>query len=107
MLDPVGTFCARGRASSHAVRTDSEDDGLQVTEMLAYTIRRLLQFIPTIVAISLIMFFLLNVLPGDAALMSGGLRQQTDPKVMEHMRKEWGLDKPLHLRYLVYIKGLA
>ena len=53
--------------------------------MLAYAIRRFLQFIPTIVAISLIMFFLLNVLPGDAALMSGGMRQQTDAKVMEHM----------------------
>jgi len=74
--------------------------------MLAYAIRRLLQFIPTIFAISLIMFFLLNVLPGDAALMSGGMRQQADAKAMEHMRKEWGLDKPLHVRYLLYMKDL-
>ena len=74
--------------------------------MLAYAIRRLLQFIPTIVAVTLILFVLLNVLPGNAALMAGD-KQQLDPKVIETLKKEWGLDKPLHLRYLVYIKDLA
>ena len=40
--------------------------------MFAYAIRRLLQFIPTILVITLIIFMLLNVLPGNAALMSAG-----------------------------------
>ena len=44
--------------------------------MLAYAVRRLLQFIPTILAISLIMFFLLNVLPGNAALMAAGAQDR-------------------------------
>jgi ABC-type dipeptide/oligopeptide/nickel transport system permease component len=75
--------------------------------MFVYTIRRLFQFIPTIIVISMIMFLLLNVLPGDAALIAGGLRgEQVSPKAIELMRKEWGLDKPIYIRYLVYMRDL-
>ena len=74
--------------------------------MLAYTVRRLLQFIPTIIGISLIMFCLLNVLPGNAALMAGGKRELA-PELIEQMKKDWGLDKPLYVRYLTYMKDLA
>jgi peptide/nickel transport system permease protein len=73
--------------------------------MFAYTIRRLLHFIPTILAVSLIMFLLLNVLPGNAALMAGG-KKQLDPELIEKLKREWGLDKPLHIRYLTYLKDL-
>ena len=75
--------------------------------MFAYAIRRLLYFIPTLLAITMILFLLLNVLPGDAALMAGGDRREVDPQTMERMKKEWGLDKPLHARYLTYLNGLA
>lgn len=75
--------------------------------MLAYALRRLLQFIPTIFVITLIMFMLLNVLPGDATLMAGGLRKEVDAKVMETMRRQFGLDKPLYQRYLLYVKDLV
>jgi ABC-type dipeptide/oligopeptide/nickel transport system permease component len=75
--------------------------------MFAYTIRRLFHFIPTIVIISLIMFLLMNVLPGDAALTSGGEREDVDPKLVEQLRKEWGLDKPIHIRYFIYMKDLV
>lgn len=74
--------------------------------MLAYAVRRILQFIPTIIGISLIMFLLLNVLPGNAALMAGGKRQLA-PELIERMKKNWGLDKPLYQRYLIYMKDLA
>jgi ABC-type dipeptide/oligopeptide/nickel transport system permease component len=76
--------------------------------MFAYFLRRLLQFIPTILAISLIMFFLLNVLPGNAALMSAGVQDRgLDAKYVEQMMKRWDLDKPLHVRYLIYVRNLA
>lgn len=74
--------------------------------MFAYAIRRLLHFIPTVLAVSLIMFLLLNVLPGNAALMAGD-KQQLRPELMEKLKKEWGLDQPLHIRYLSYLQGLA
>jgi ABC-type dipeptide/oligopeptide/nickel transport system permease component len=76
--------------------------------MLRYALRRLLQFIPTTLAITLILFLLLNVLPGNAALMaSGTLDRDVDPIYIENMKKQWGLDKPLHIRYLTYIGGLV
>ena len=76
--------------------------------MLAYAVRRLLQFIPTILVISLIMFFLLNVLPGNAALMSAGVQDRgLDAKYVEQMMKRWDLDKPLYVRYLLYVRNLA
>lgn len=76
--------------------------------MLIFTLRRLLQFVPTILVISLIMFLLLNVLPGNAALMAAGSQEQgIDSKFIEQMKKQWDLDKPLHIRYLIYLKNLA
>ena len=74
--------------------------------MFAYAVRRILQFIPTLLAITVIMFLLLSVLPGNAALMALDNRRAKDPKVIEAMTKKWGLDKPLHVRYLQYMKGL-
>lgn len=75
--------------------------------MTAFILRRLLQFIPTVICISFIMFVLLNVLPGNAALMSGGSGKDIlDPEVIERLEKKWGLDKPFHIRYLRYMSGL-
>ncbi len=76
--------------------------------MLAYALRRLLQFVPTILVISLIMFLLLNVLPGNAALVAAGPQDRgMDAQFVEQMVKQWNLDKPLHTRYLIYLKNLA
>ncbi len=75
--------------------------------MYAFIIRRLLQFIPTVLTITLIMFILLNILPGNAALMALDQRQAADPEYVRKLKIEMGLDKPIHIRYLNYIKNLA
>ncbi len=55
--------------------------------MVCSTVRRLLRFIPTILAISLIMFGLLNVLPGNAALMAAGAQERgLAPQTIRQMR---------------------
>jgi peptide/nickel transport system permease protein len=60
--------------------------------MFAYAIRRLIQFIPTMLGISLILFLLLNVLPGNAALMAGGSQDRDiDPQYVERMKKRMGI----------------
>ncbi len=73
--------------------------------MAAFFIRRVLQFFPTVIGTSFIIFVLLNVLPGSAALMSGG-KEILSPEVIERLEKKWGLDKPFHIRYLSYMAGL-
>jgi len=76
--------------------------------MLAYAVRRLLQFIPTILVITLIIFLLLNVLPGNAALMAAGEQDRNiDAHYIEMMKKDWGLDKPVWLRYVIYVRDMA
>ena len=75
--------------------------------MYAFIFRRLLQFIPTILVITLIMFVLLNILPGNAALMALDERQAADPTYVKKLKIEMGLDKPVYIRYLKYIKNLA
>ena len=64
--------------------------------MFAYAVRRILQFIPTILAVAFIIFMLLNVLPGNAALMAAGEQDHNiDIHYIEQMKKDWGLDKPV------------
>ncbi len=75
--------------------------------MHMYALKRILQFIPTIFCITLIMFLLLNVLPGSAAYLAVDQRKAPDPELIAQLEKEWGLDKPVHIRYLNYLKGLA
>lgn len=75
--------------------------------MHMYALKRVLQFIPTIFFITLIMFVLLNILPGSAAYLAVDQRKAPDPRLIAQLEKEWGLDKPVHIRYLAYLKGLA
>ncbi len=76
--------------------------------MFAYAVRRILQFIPTILAVTFIIFLLLNVLPGNAALMAAGEQDHNiDAHYIEQMKKDWGLDKPVWLRFVIYVKDLS
>ncbi|NNF99109.1 MAG: ABC transporter permease [Desulfobacteraceae bacterium] len=74
--------------------------------MISYVLRRLIQFVPTIFGVTLIVFFLLNVLPGNAAMMAGG-KNRIPPAAQKLMIKKWGLDQPVYARYFKYIKGLC
>ncbi len=74
--------------------------------MFVFTIRRLLQFIPTIMGITLIIFVLLNMIPGNAALSTAG-RLELSPEVVEQLKKDLELDKPAYVRYFNYVSRLA
>ncbi len=75
--------------------------------MFTFFIRRILQFIPTVLVVSFIIFILLNVMPGDAALLSGNPRGGVDPRVVAELRAKWGLDDPLYIRYFRYLDNLV
>ncbi len=49
---------------------------------------------------------MLNILPGDAALLAGDPRAAQNPEIMDAMRARWGLDQPIHIRYATYITNL-
>src|ERR1700716_4159782 len=76
--------------------------------MLAFGTRRTLQTFPTIVAVALVVFVLFSVIPGSIATSMGDDgRTPIDAAVAERMRKELGLDDPIHVRFANYIVKLA
>ena len=69
--------------------------------MVPYTIRRLLLAIPTLVFISLILFLLLDLAPGDPTAQ---LPLTIPPDVKEKIRLSLGLGEPIHIRYLLWLQ---
>ncbi len=69
--------------------------------MLTYVIRRVLISIPTIVFISIVVFGLQLLLPGDPALALAG--EERDPQVIAELRRMYHLDEPVWKQYLIWI----
>lgn len=76
--------------------------------MLSFTIRRILQMIPTILAVALLIFVIFSIVPGSFAssLMSDG-RGGADEQMLARINEEFGLDKPVYKRFFDYIVGLV
>ena len=72
--------------------------------MKRYLVKRVLLALGILFSISLITFFILNILPGDAvALMLG---DTADPNTIEVVRHNLGMDKPLPQQYIEWIAGV-
>jgi len=73
--------------------------------MFAYFIRRLVTLVPTLVFVSMLIFGLQQLLPGDPALILAG--EDADPSVIAHLREKLNLDKPLPVRYAIWVSGVV
>jgi peptide/nickel transport system permease protein len=72
--------------------------------MIAFTLRRLVAIVPILWGISLIIFVLMSIVPGDPIAGLIDPRQGTfDPKAAEELRRQWGLDRPKHEQYLLFL----
>ena len=72
--------------------------------MLSYIIRRLLQAIPMLVILSILLFALVNLAPGGP-LAGHGRTRRINPEKTEQLKRQFGLDKPLPMQYLVWLVG--
>ncbi len=73
--------------------------------MLQYVIKRLLSTIPVLIGISLLLFFMLRMLPGDPAqVLAGQMASQEDIQLIRH---QLGLDRPIHVQYAFFLGRLA
>ena len=79
----------------------------RTSKILRYVSRRLLQGIPIILAIIVLNFFLLNLAEGDAVDVLAGEAGSATPEYMEQLRAKFGLDKPLPVQLLVYLKNVV
>ena len=73
--------------------------------MLQYVVKRLLSTIPVLFGISLLLFFMLRMLPGDPAQVLAG--QMATPEEIENIRHQLGLDRPIHVQYAFFLSRLA
>ncbi|MDK3073505.1 ABC transporter permease [Sedimentitalea sp. JM2-8] len=69
--------------------------------MLAFLARRVLIAIPTIILISVFVFALQKLLPGDPLLVLAG--EERDPEVLEFLREKYRLNDPIPVQYLAWI----
>jgi peptide/nickel transport system permease protein len=88
--------------------------------MTGYLLKRLLLMVPTFIGITLIGFLIMRLAPGDPAELraAGGLgaaagggisveKRGSVDEAIAQWRAQYGLDKPLHVQYLVWLKNIA
>jgi peptide/nickel transport system permease protein len=73
--------------------------------MLTYVVRRIATIVPTLVFVSILIFGLQQLLPGDPARVLAG--EERDPAVIAHLRETLHLDKPLPVRYFYWLRGVV
>ena len=72
--------------------------------MLGFLARRLGTVVPTLVLVSMLIFGLQQLLPGDPAKILAG--EEQDPTVIAYLQKKLHLDEPLPVRYAYWIGGV-
>ena len=78
--------------------------------MKAYLLRRLIQFIPVLIGVSLLIFILMRIVPGDVALnilLGPDGEGDVDPIVLAQLRDELGLTRPIYEQYLDWMRGVV
>ena len=88
--------------------------------MLKYTLHRLLLMIPTLFGITVLCFVIINLAPGSPmdqkiAQMrfgggggsgAGGHTTGVSNEIIEALKKQYGFDKPMHVRYVIWLKNI-
>ncbi len=72
--------------------------------MLNYLLRRLGQIVPTLFFVSVLIFGLQQLLPGDPAIALAG--EERDPETIRYLREKFHLDEPLPVRYWYWLSGV-
>jgi peptide/nickel transport system permease protein len=70
-----------------------------------YLIVRVIGVIPTLIGISILVFGVTYLIPGDPALIMAG--SEATPEVVANLRQQWGLDQPVYVRYLAWLGNIA
>src|SRR5690242_16511637 len=72
--------------------------------MIRYILKRIVILVPTLFFVSVLIFGLQQLLPGDPALALAG--EDRDPSVIAHLHQKYHLDEPLPVRYAFWLSGV-
>lgn len=76
--------------------------------MTRYIFTRIVLLVPILLGITLLSFIIINILPGDVALaMMGADAGTVNQQGLETIRRDLGLDRPLHIQYLSWLGGVV
>jgi len=73
--------------------------------MSQYILRRLFWLVPTMLAISLVTFIVMHATPGSPLQPDAPNANPLPPAAQQNLARKWGLDKPLHVQYLTFLKN--
>src|SRR5437763_1622032 len=85
-------------------RTTPRPNEFGATKMLNYLLHRLATILPTLFFVSVLIFGLQQLLPGDPAMILAG--EERDPTVVAYLHQKMHLDEPLPVRYLYWAGGV-
>jgi len=74
--------------------------------MLTYIIRRLLQLIPVLIGITVISFIVIHLAPGKPTDIMTQLNPKVSTEAREKLERIYGLDKPIYVQYMNWLKKL-
>jgi len=72
--------------------------------MPMYLLKRLLSMIPTLIGVTLITFFIIQLAPGKPTDIMTDLNPKITPEARQKLEEYYGLDKPIHIQYLKWLK---
>jgi peptide/nickel transport system permease protein len=73
--------------------------------VFAYLVRRLWQFVPTLLGVVLLVFFLFNWVGGDPAYLLAG--KISNPEQIENIRRQLGVDQPYYVQLWIFMEQIA
>jgi peptide/nickel transport system permease protein len=75
--------------------------------MFAYTLKRLLEMIPTLFGITLLSFFIIHLAPGKPTDVLTDMNPKITPEARERLEKLYGLDKPIIEQYWIWLNKIV
>ncbi len=75
--------------------------------MITYLSRKSVELLITFFGITLVSFFLINLAPGKPTDAVSDLNPRMTPEIRAIYEKQWGLDKPVHIRYFIWLKNFS
>ena len=70
--------------------------------MKKYILKRLLLLIPVLIGVSILIFVIVRLTPGDPARILAG--EHATEEYVQATRERWGLDKPMYVQYYIWFK---
>ena len=75
--------------------------------MLRYLLKRITVLIPTFFGITVVCFLVIHLAPGEPTAIQTELNPNINPQAIEQLKHHYGLDKPIEIQYLVWLKNLV